>query len=99
MVKRTACLAVLLFSIAAQADDEDVPINVGSELRDWCKAETQAHFVGMNVTPYNWSASWWEEGNMLIVKGSWLVRNKAVAVECRVARGALRKYAVYEIAE
>lgn len=98
-MKRAVCLVLLLCPLAVQADDEDIPINAGSELRDWCKAETQANFVGMNVTPYNWSASWWDEGNMLIVKGSWLVRDKAVAVECRVARGALRKYAVYEIAD
>ncbi|MBK9132060.1 MAG: hypothetical protein IPM20_10570 [Gammaproteobacteria bacterium] len=99
MVKRIGFLVLLICSIAVQADDEDVPINSGSELRDWCKAETEAHFVGTGETPYNWSASWWEEGATLIVKGSWRVRSAEVVVECRVPRHAMRKYAVYQILE
>ena len=98
-MKRIGFLVCLTCSITAVAGDEDVPIDSGSELRDWCKAETEAHFVGAGVTPYNWSGSWWEEGATLIVKGSGRVSGTELTVECRVPRHALRKYAVYQIVE
>lgn len=37
--------------------------------------------------PYNWNATYWSEGNELLVKGSWRVDNAEVQVQCRIARG------------
>lgn len=91
---------LLLFLVAFQVDaldDEEVPINDAAELRDWCREESEAEFVAKNITPYNWSASWWQEGNMLLVEGYWRVGGDEVIVTCRVAKGARRKYAVYDI--
>ena len=90
------CLLVVFVSVATWADDDDIPIDSSSQLREWCKAETEAHFVAQDITPHNWSASWWEEGNILMVEGSWLVGNDHVVVKCRVAKGAKTKYAIYE---
>jgi hypothetical protein len=92
------CLALLLTVFAACAHDEDEePIENASTLRAWCKEESAAYFAAQGETPYNWSASWHEEGNLLIVEGEWLVGHTPAAVSCRVMKGARRKDAVYEI--
>lgn len=83
--------------VGAQRHDEEAPIATSAELRAWCKAETEAYYVARGITPYNWSASGWEEGGTLFVRGGWLIGRDRVGVECRVAKGAKRKYAVYEI--
>jgi hypothetical protein len=74
-----------------------MPINSGSELRDWCKRESEATFIGKGISPSNWSASYWDQGNVLMVKGMWRVNGTDVPVECRVARGAEARYATMSI--
>ncbi len=91
------CLALMLASIQVLAHDEDIPIHNLQELHDWCKAESEAYYVGKSIAPYNWSASSWEKGDVLFVKGRWLIKSSYITVECRVAKGARRKYAVYQI--
>lgn len=92
------CLALLLAALVAYAhEEEDEPIENASELRTWCKEESEAYFVAEGVTPYNWSASWREEGNTLIVEGEWRVGREQIPVTCRVMKGARKKSAVYEI--
>lgn len=96
----------MLLSVSAGARDHDsdhqhdrnITIDTSSRLLEWCKAESEAHFIGTGVTPYNWSANWWEKGNVLRVKGSWLVGREHVEVNCHIAKGARKKYAVFEIA-
>jgi hypothetical protein len=90
-------LALTLAAPLALSHPQDKPINSGSELRDWCKAESQATFIGRGQTPFNWSASFWDEGNVLMVKGSWRVNDSDVTVECRVARGAEARYATMTV--
>jgi hypothetical protein len=82
---------------ACAYEEDDEPIENASALRDWCKEESAAYFVAQGETPYNWSASWHDEGNRLLVEGDWLVGHAHVTVSCRVMRGARKKDAVYEI--
>jgi len=81
----------------ASAADEDTPITTQAELLAWCQAESEAWFVGRQLTPYNWSASFWEKGNVLYVKGSWRVGSQDREVECSVARGARTRYAMMNV--
>jgi hypothetical protein len=92
--------ALLIMSVTASAiDHDDIPINSGSELRDWCKSQSEAALVGRGMTPFNWSASYSDQGNALQVKGKWRVNGSDVSVECRVARGAQSRYASMSIQE
>jgi hypothetical protein len=92
-------LALVLGAPLALAHPDDRPINSGSELRDWCKTESQATLIGKGQTPFNWSASYWDEGNVLMVKGSWRINESEVIVECRVARGAEARFATMSVRE
>jgi hypothetical protein len=101
-LKMTYSLISVLLLVSATAgaiDHDDIPINSGSELRDWCKLQSEAVFVGRGLTPFNWSASYSDEGNALQVKGKWRVNGSDVSVECRVARGAQSRYASMSIQE
>lgn len=51
-MKRSVTLILLLTASSAMAHREDTPINTGSELRDWCKDESEAAFIGKGMTPY-----------------------------------------------
>lgn len=82
---------------SAFAHDEDVPINNTKELKDWCKKESENYFVSKEKTPYNWTASWRTKGNMLIVEGKWRVNREDIVVKCKIAKGAERKFAIYEL--
>ncbi len=93
MKRLSMTLACVLMVSAAMAHYEDKPINTASELRDWCEAVSEASFIGKGVRPSNWSATFWSEGNVLLVKGSWRVESQEVTVECRIARGAQTRYA------
>lgn len=96
-MKRVAYALLVITSFSAVAHDEDAPINDTAELLDWCKAESEPYFLANDVTPYNWTASWWSEGNTLHVKGGWRIDEGDVIVDCRIVKGAKRKYAVYRI--
>jgi hypothetical protein len=90
-------MGLSLAALPCLAHDEDLPIRSASELRDWCRMETEAYFVGKGETPANWTASYTESGNTLKVSGKWRVNTEDVAVQCRAARGALRRYAKFEV--
>jgi hypothetical protein len=96
-VKCEIALLLCVVAIPALAHDEDVPIQSASELRDWCRQETEAYFIGKGESPMNWTASYTEQGNTFHVAGKWRVSSRDVEVECRVARGARQKYASYQI--
>ncbi len=93
MKRLSLALVSLIMGSVATAHYEDKPINTGIELRDWCEAVSEASFIGKGVRPSNWSATFWAEGNVLLVKGSWRVDSQEVTVECRIARGAQTRYA------
>jgi hypothetical protein len=87
----------VLMASSAMAHREDTPINSGSELRDWCKEESEATLIGKGLTPFNWSASYWDQGNVLMAKGKWRVNGSDVTVECRIAQGAEARFAMMSI--
>ena len=88
-------LLLLVFAAPALAheDADDLILATGSDLRDWCKQESEAHLIGQGKTPVNWTARHLEKANTLIVEGQWRVGAEDVAVECRVARGARAEFA------
>ncbi|MBK9132418.1 MAG: hypothetical protein IPM20_12380 [Gammaproteobacteria bacterium] len=97
-MKRSFCLMIILLSGNVLAyDDDEVPIDNSTQLREWCKSESEAYFIAQDIEPRNWSASYWDEGNILNVKGSWRVGDKNVEVQCRIRRGAQTKYAMLQI--
>jgi len=99
-MKRSIVLIPLLVASSAMAGHhEETPINSASELRDWCKEESEATFIGKGLTPFNWSASYSDQGNVLMVKGQWRINGAEVSVECRVARGAEARFATMSIQE
>ncbi len=89
----SAAFAFILTGPVAIGNSRDTLINSASELRDWCKSESEASLIGKGITPSNWTASFWTEGNALVVKGQWRVDTSEVNVECRIARGAQARYA------
>lgn len=89
--------AILLAPCLCFAHEEELPINSGSELRDWCQLESEAWFVGRGASPFNWTATHVERGNTLVVEGKWRVDGEMIDVECRAARGARRRYAVMTV--
>lgn len=98
---RTCLLALALaFVSGAPAfahEDPDAPINTGTELQDWCRAESAAEFVARNKQAYNWTARHLERGNTLVVEGSWRVEGVRREVTCQVAKGAQREHATLRI--
>lgn len=84
------------FAVVAH-DHDALPIHTGSELVEWCKAESEAEFVAQSKTAYNWVARHVERGNVLVVEGEWRVDGDRMAVECRIAKGARREFASVRI--
>jgi hypothetical protein len=87
------CAFLTSTALSHEGRHDDRPINSASELRDGCKSESEASFIGKGIARSNWSASFWEEGNVLVAKGSWRVGTDEVTVECRIARGAQTRFA------
>jgi hypothetical protein len=80
--------AALSWSCTAwAAHPPDRPINTASELRDWCRDQSEAALIAKGLSPSNWTASYSDAGDILSVKGQWRVDASAVAVECHTARG------------
>lgn len=90
-------ITALVYSSLSYAEEETIIINDTTELKEWCKHESSLHFTSKNQTPYNWTSSWWTEGNIIHVKGEWLVDNKAITVQCNIRKGAEEKYASLQI--
>jgi hypothetical protein len=92
-------VALSLSSAAWAAHAPDRPINTASELRDWCKDESEAALIAKGMSPFNWTASYSDAGNILSVKGQWRIEGAAVAVECHTARGDAARSASMSIQE
>jgi len=99
-MKRSMALVLLLTAQASLANQhDDTPINSGSDLRDWCKEESEAALIGKGLTPFNWTASYWDQGTMFMVKGQWRIEGSNMSVQCSVARGAKARFASMSIQE
>ena|SRR5438445_4471637 len=94
---KKSCVILALFAALPAIGNEHRPISQASELVPWCKAEAEARYVARNVTPYQWTASYHEGGNILYVDGKLRVHSQDVSVRCRVARGVAEDYATIEI--
>lgn len=90
-------------SFSTSADEakyyEEKIINSTTELKEWCKNESSMYFLAQDITPFNWTASWWTEENFLHVKGAWKIKGKAKTIKCSVRRGVSEKYAIWKIIE
>ena len=95
--------AVLLFVFALAlgarvlAHDAERTFSQASDLAPWCENEAKARYIGRNITPYQWTASYHDSGDVLVVDGKLRVHGDDVPVHCRVARGAREQYATVEI--
>ena len=96
-MKKMVCIFILIISSGVFADDGNMPIRNTSELQEWCRYKSYDHYIAQDITPYNWSSSWWSKINVLHVKGEWNVNNNKQTVKCRVLTGAERKYAIIEM--
>jgi hypothetical protein len=99
-MKYLAAFTLTLTASSAMAGhQEEMVINSGSELRDWCRVESEAIFIGRGLMPFNWSARYWDQGNVLMTKGTWHIDGSDVTVDCSVARGAQARFASVTIQE
>ncbi|MCL6417356.1 hypothetical protein MIB92_16980 [Aestuariirhabdus sp. Z084] len=76
---------------------ENTVISSQSDLVRWCKSESEQFFLAQVTRPYNWTASRWQEGNILKVKGDWLVGSRHQTVYCSVLAGSIDDHAVLSI--
>lgn len=99
-MNRSAVVSLLVFASAAMAGhQEDRVINSGSELRDWCRDASESTLIGRGLTPFNWTASYWDQVNTLMVKGQWRIEGSNFTVECSIARGAQARFASVSVQE
>jgi hypothetical protein len=99
MNRFVAFFAALIASTAMAGHEDDRVINSASELRDWCKEASEATLIGKGLTPFNWTASYWDQVNTLMVKGQWRVEGANLTVQCSIARGAQARFASVSIQE
>jgi hypothetical protein len=100
LMNRWAAIFLSLVAFTAMAGrQDDRVINSASELRDWCKDASEATLIGRGLTPANWTASYWDQVNTLMVKGQWRVEGSNLSVECSIARGAQARFASISIQE
>ena len=91
---------LVLFPVVVSAHKSNAgSIQSGVELVEWCKSKGEAHFARKGITPYNWTASWWTDVNVLVVAGSWRIGNDDIHVECRVHQGAKKGSAKFHLVE
>ena len=96
-MKRFLTILLLLAALPALAHRGERVISQASELEPWCKSEVEARYVAMNITPYQWAASYHDSSNVLYVDGRLRVHDDDVTVRCRIARGAREEYGTIEI--
>lgn len=92
---RVGVLMVLsMLSVVAQAKASE---RHGFNLRYWCELQSKDYFLSQNLTPYNWSASGVVAGEARLVRGRWKIANEVQNVNCRVLKGAPKRFAVIQI--
>jgi hypothetical protein len=97
IMKGLLAVIAMLVSSSLAAHDHHRVIYYASDLVPWCRDEAQAPYIAKNITPYNWTASYHDSGNMLYVDGRLRVHDTDVEVHCRIASGARLEYGVIEI--
>lgn len=95
-------LTLLAFSSTLAAQEQpyhELEFHQAQELTPWCQSEARAYFAGKGIATYQWSARYYEKGNLLIVEGTIRANGNDVPVTCRVAKGARERYAVVEVSD
>lgn len=82
---------------AQQPAHHEIQFSQASDLMPWCQSQAQAHFAGMGIPTYQWTARYYEQGNTLFVDGKIRANGNDVPVTCRVAKGALESYATVSV--
>lgn len=67
------------------------------DLSVWCEQEAKARYVAKNITPYQWTSTYYNRSDVLHVEGKLRANSKDIEVRCRAANGAREHYAVIEI--
>ena len=81
----------------AHADEPARTFSQASDLVPWCESEAKARYIGRNITPYQWTASYHDSGDVLVVDGKLRVHGDDVPAHCRSARGAREQFATIAI--
>lgn len=93
-------LAFVLFTVATTADASGkTVVNGAAAVKEWCEKKSFKHFRKKKLIPYNWTASWWDEGNTIVVKGEWRVEQGRALVTCSAIRGEGLSGAVMEVSD
>ena len=90
-------LAASLSTTAVAQEYNEIVFNQASELVPWCKSEAEARYIARGITPFQWTARYYDRSNVLFVEGKLRADGEDVPVNCRVARGARERYATVEI--
>jgi hypothetical protein len=76
-----------------------VVIDSAGDLVQWCKSEVEARYIAKGITPYQWTARYFDKSNVLHVEARLRVHEEDVEVSCRLARGARVMYMAVEIGD
>jgi hypothetical protein len=98
-MERIAIIISLAFAVPAMAHDHTRTIDLAADLVHWCKSEAESRYVAKNITPSNWTASYYDRDGIFYVNGSLRAHDSNINVKCRIAQGAREEYAVIEIAD
>ena len=96
----SALLLLTTAPLAAVVDMDDYEkqrVESSAIVKQWCQKKSAEYFKERKITPYNWSASWWDEENSILVEGEWRVESRKALVSCRAERGTLLKHAVMTV--
>jgi len=88
-------LAIPFGSLHAHNDIDDVPVNTTQELVDWCRNEVEQRALSQDQTPRNWRASQLVKGNYLHVRLTYRIEYVDKVADCKIRKGAQRRYAVF----
>jgi hypothetical protein len=94
---KTICAVALLLAAVPVLGHEQKVILQASELVPWCRAQAEARYIAKSITPYQWTASYHDSGNMLFVEGKLRVHGDDVPVRCRIASGAREEFGTIQI--
>lgn len=89
--------ALLLAQQPVPALHPDRIIARASELVTWCRMEAEYRYLARGITPYQWTSSYSDRGNVLYVDGRLRADGRTVEVRCQIARGVPASYASMRI--
>lgn len=82
-----ALLALFMAGPVCASSKVTGKVKDSSAVREWCESRSKRHFKKEHITPYNWTASWWDEVNVIVVEGQWQLESGRALVRCEAERG------------